>query len=85
MSLFYNPDLIQILSSVNLSENKGFDSQSNFFVSVNKLVYAINVQTTKSMSQTSNVFLTNKEKDDMLVDIIDKQIFGVFDKLYSQN
>ena len=86
MSLFYNPNFIQILSSVNLSENKVGDSQSNFFVSVNKLVYAINIQTTKSMSQPSNVFLTNKERNGMLVDIIDKQIFGVFDKLYgSQN
>lgn len=84
-TLFYNPNSIQILSSVNLSENKGVDSQSSFFVSINKLVYAINVQTTKSITQKSNIFLTNKETSEVLVDIIDKQIFGVFDKLYTQN
>lgn len=84
-SLFYSPNSIQILSSINLSENKGVDSQNSFFISVNKLVYAINVQTSKSVSQSTNVFLINKETNDMLLDIIDNQIFGRIDKLYTQN
>lgn len=85
ISLFYNPNSIQILSSINLSENKGDDSQSSFFISVNKFVYAINIQTSKSTSQTTNIFLINKETNDLLLDIINNQIFGRIDKLYTQN
>ena len=82
VSLFYNPQSIQILSSVNLSENKG-GGKTNFFVTVNKLVYNINKRTREVMDvKTDGIFLTEikgqPQKDNKYFDIF--SIFDKFDK-----
>ena len=74
-SLFYDPDYIQIKSSVNLSENRAVENQDNFFVSVNKLVYAVNKQASKPITQS--------ESDDLIDNVINTRIFGVYDTLYT--
>ena len=82
-SLFYDPDYIQIKSSVNLSENRAVENQDNFFVSVNKLVYAVNKQSTAMVTQKNSTFSTQKEGDDTIGDIINTRIFGVYNTLYT--
>ena len=82
ISLFYNPNSMQILSSMNLSETKGGLDQNNLLVNVNKLVYAINVET-KKMVKGDGVFLTVKNSNGIVSDIINNQIFGLLDTLYA--
>jgi hypothetical protein len=81
-SLFFNEDSIQIISSVNLSENRQVLNQDNFFVSVNKLVYAINKQTSTMKTDKNSTFSTIKTQDTTIADIIDTRIFGLYDTLY---
>jgi hypothetical protein len=81
-SLFFNEDSIQIISSVNLSENRQVLNQDNFFVSVNKLVYAINKQTSTMKTDKNSMFSTIKTQDTTIADIIDTRIFGLYDTLY---
>ena len=81
-SLFYNEDSTQIISSVNLSETRVIDKQDNFFVSVNKLVYAINKQTMIMKTTKSSTFSTTKIQDTTIADIIDTRIFGLYNTLY---
>lgn len=81
-SLFYNEDSTQIISSVNLSETRMIDKQDNFFVSVNKLVYAINKQSLTMKTTKNTTFSTTKIQDTTIADIIDTRIFGLYNTLY---
>lgn len=81
-SLFFNEDSIQIISSVNLSENRSAENQDNFFVSVNRLVYAINKQSTTMKTDKNSTFSTIKTQDTTIDDIINSRIFGVYNTLY---
>ena len=81
-SLFYNPDSIQIRSSVNLSENRLSKNQDNFFVNVNKLVYSVNKQSYVMITRKNNTFSLPKEQDVTITEIIDTRIFGVYNTLY---
>jgi hypothetical protein len=82
-SLFYNDDSTKIIRSVNLSENRTDKNQENFFVSVNKLVYAINKQSTEMTTDKNTTFSTMKIHHPTVIEIIDNRIFDVYNTLYS--
>ena len=64
LKLFDNPEFIQIISSINLPENKGTgktDSSDNFFVRVNRLVYDINLETKRHLKTPRSDVKFSKE------------------------
>jgi hypothetical protein len=77
LSLFYTPGAIQIISSVNLSENKQDTTQSNIFVNINKLVYAVNLQRATT-TQTNKVFLIDAQQSQDVDMVVNDLIFNVF-------
>ena len=66
-----------------MSENRAVENQDNFFISVNKLVYAVNKQSTAMVTQKNSTFSTPKEEDVTIGDIINTRIFGVYNTLYT--
>jgi hypothetical protein len=75
--LFINPEFIQILGSIDLPERSGNienTKEGNFFISVNSLVYNLNVRTNQNQTNAAKL-----KQSDIVFHTIDKQVVNFDD------